>query len=98
MLFLLGGAFIAEGFSVDEGPKYTCILPIKPVQYGHFAPLVYKDNGQLASATSNAILLMNGDRVTVSCDPGYFKSYPKLRSLNAKCVDGEQLGKFRNSL
>ncbi|XP_055712497.1 uncharacterized protein LOC129807327 [Phlebotomus papatasi] len=91
VIILLGGAFLTEGFTVDESPKYSCILPVKPVEYGHFAPLVYKDNGQLASATSNAILLMNGDRVTISCDPGYFQYYPKLRSLNAKCVEGEKL-------
>uniref|UniRef100_A0A6B2EAJ4 Putative deoxyribonuclease i n=1 Tax=Phlebotomus kandelakii TaxID=1109342 RepID=A0A6B2EAJ4_9DIPT len=91
-IFLLGIIFQSQGLSL--GSDSNCHLPLKPVAYGFFAPLVFNADdgkffGQFSFTTNDTILLSAGDSVIVSCMPGYFKSFPKLKFLKAKCVEGE---------
>ncbi|XP_059618586.1 uncharacterized protein LOC132263043 [Phlebotomus argentipes] len=86
---ILGVTFCSEGFTLGQNPD--CKLPLQPVRYGFFAPLVFTADGKFAFASDDDILLSAGERVTISCEPGLFKSFPDKRTLKAKCVQGEEL-------
>uniref|UniRef100_A0A7G3AIG7 Putative deoxyribonuclease i n=1 Tax=Lutzomyia longipalpis TaxID=7200 RepID=A0A7G3AIG7_LUTLO len=77
-------------FSAEIGSN--CNLPFKPVPYGFFAPLIYGADEKFSEASTNeSTVLEPQESVTLSCEPGYFKSYPKTRTLKAKCIGGEEL-------
>ncbi|GAB0098456.1 hypothetical protein DMENIID0001_141920 [Sergentomyia squamirostris] len=90
VLVILGVVYPSQSATIESTKR--CQLAVNPLEYGFFAPLVFDETSkEFAKTDDNVILIDIGKTVTVSCDPGYFKSFPSSRVLKAKCIEGEEL-------
>lgn len=93
VICLLVAVTLVHSQNVVSDTDDSCNLPMP--RFSFFMPLIFNRIGQLLEPESvQNVEMHGGQRVILSCFPGFFKKMPKVQVINATCQRGEILRKF----